>query len=128
MAVPKTTQTRYLDGSVHMQDYTSNPIPTSIFFHFCYPHKAVSSTLKTKLMKFYSKKKKIKGWGYLFSPLHTVTHISSLCGFWHSHPYILVHFLENVFHTCLCGYCCTTVPYRRCSFSKLNTNTFNMHA
>ena len=36
MAVPKTTGTRYRDGSVQarqvIKDYTSNPIPTSFFF------------------------------------------------------------------------------------------------
>ena len=60
------------------------------------------------------------------SPLHTAIHISSLRGFWHCHPYILLHLwkmffilvylvcvvfgtaiptsfyiLENVFHTCI---------------------------
>ena len=36
-----------------------------------------------------------KGWGYLCSHLcclHTAIHISSLCGFWHCHPYIPIHF------------------------------------
>ena len=33
MAVPKTTQTRYMNGSVQAtQDYTSNPLPTSSSF------------------------------------------------------------------------------------------------
>ena len=33
MAVPKITQTRYMDESVQAtQDYTSNPIPTSLSF------------------------------------------------------------------------------------------------
>ena len=43
-AVPKTTQTRYMDGSVQLktEDYTSNPIPTSFFFHFCYPFRVIS--------------------------------------------------------------------------------------
>ena len=30
--------------------------------------------------------------------------ICSLCGFWHCHPYIPQHFLENVFYTCLCAF------------------------
>ena len=35
--------------------------------------------------------------GYLCSPLHTAIHISSLCDFWHCHPYILVHFWKMFF-------------------------------
>ena len=31
MAVPKTTQTRYMDGSVQRTTLVSNPIPTSFF-------------------------------------------------------------------------------------------------
>ena len=37
------------------------------------------------------------GWGYLCSPLHTAVHISSLCAFWHCHPYILLHFWKMFF-------------------------------
>ena len=41
-----------------------------------------------------------KGWIYLCSHLcclHTAIHISSLCGFWHCHPYIPIHFWKMFF-------------------------------
>ena len=57
----------------------------------------------------------------------TAIHISSLCGFWHCHPYILLHFGKCFSYLFACIFCCTTVPYRRLSFSKLSTNTF-LHA
>ena len=62
MAVPKTTQTRYMDGSV--QDYTSNPIPTS-FFLLYFLHKDVSSNLTAKFRYTFFSKKKDVGMGLL---------------------------------------------------------------
>ena len=31
--------------------------------------------------------------------MHNGVPTPCLCGFWHGHPYIPVHILENVFHT-----------------------------
>ena len=57
MAVPKTTQTRYMDGSVQATQMTTQVTPSLHHFSFCYPPKAVSSTLTTKLRyTFYLKK------------------------------------------------------------------------
>ena len=49
MAVPKTTQTRYMDDSVQATQMTTQVTPSLHHFSFCYPPKAVSSTLTTKL-------------------------------------------------------------------------------
>ena len=35
------------------------------------------------------------------SCLHTAIPTPSFCSFWHGHPYIPIHFFENVFYTCL---------------------------
>ena len=59
--------------------------------------------------------------------LHTAIHISSLCGFWHCHPYIPIHFWKMFFILVCVRFCCTTLPYRRLSLSKFSTNTFSMH-
>ena len=57
MAVPKTTQTRYMDGSVQATQMTTQVTPSLHHFSFCYPPKAVSSTLTTNLRyTFYFKK------------------------------------------------------------------------
>ena len=45
MAVPKTTQTRYMDGSVQATQMTTQVTHPYIIFHFCYPPKTVSSTM-----------------------------------------------------------------------------------
>ena len=62
MAVPKTTQTRYMDGSVQVTQRTTQVTPSlHLFFHFCYLHNAVSSNLTTKLRyTFYSKWKRCR--------------------------------------------------------------------
>jgi len=41
MAVPKTTQTSYMDDGVQTPQRTTQvtPSPHLFFFHFCYPHK-----------------------------------------------------------------------------------------
>ena len=59
--------------------------------------------------------------------LHTAIHISSLCGFWHCHPYIPIHFWKMFFKLVCVPLCCTTLPYRRLSLSTFSTNTFSMH-
>ena len=40
MAMPKATQTRYMDGSVQATQRTTQVTPS--LHPFCYPHKAVS--------------------------------------------------------------------------------------
>ena len=64
MAVPKTTETRYRDGSVRtkqgIQDYTSNPIPTSFFqLSFCRLRYEITANSTD------GEDKKMQGWGYL---------------------------------------------------------------
>ena len=51
MAMPKTTQTRYMDGSVQATQRTIQVTPSLhlFYFHFCYPHKTVSSNLTESL-------------------------------------------------------------------------------
>ena len=43
-AVPKTTQTRYMDGSVQATQMTTQVTPSLhvFFFHFCYPFSVIS--------------------------------------------------------------------------------------
>ena len=60
MAVPKTTQTRCMDGNVQRTTQVAPSLHLS--FYFCYPHKTVSSNLTTKfryMYTFYSKKKDV---------------------------------------------------------------------
>ena len=80
------------------EDYTSNTIPKSFFLiervsELCCQSTGNSFVRITKYKKMY-------GWGYLCSHLcclHTVIHISSLCGFWDCHPYIPIHFWRMFF-------------------------------
>ena len=100
MAVPKTTQTRYMDGSVQATQMTTQVTPSLHHFSF------LSSTQSSFQ---YSDNK------------------ASLCGFWHCHPYIPIHFWKMFFILVCVPFCCTTLPYRRLSLSKFSTNAFSMH-
>ena len=84
MAVPKTTQTRYMDGSVQATQKTTQVTPSLHFFH-CF--------IYTKLFPylFYSKKECRDG--------VTCVVVSVACTLPSLHPST---FLENVVHTCLC--------------------------
>ena len=122
MAVPKTTQTRYMEGSVQR---TTQVTPSlHLFFIFVFCTKMFPVILQQSLDTRSIQKKRCRDGVYLCSPLHTAIHISSLCGFWHCHPYILLHFGKCFSYLFACIFCCTTVPYRRLSFSKLSINTF----
>ena len=58
MAVPKTTQTRYMDGSVQR---TTQVTPSVHLFFIFFLHKDVSSNLTTKFRyTFYSKKERCR--------------------------------------------------------------------
>ena len=63
MAVPKTTQTRYMHGSVQATQRTTQVTP-SLRLIFCYLHKAISSTLTTKALIHVLRKKDV-GMGLL---------------------------------------------------------------
>ena len=57
MAVPKTTQTRYMDGSVQATQMTTQVTPSLHHFSFLFSAQSCSSTLTTKLRyTFYLKK------------------------------------------------------------------------
>ena len=120
MAVPKTTQTRYMDGSVQATQMTTQVTPS--LHHFSFLLSAQSC--------FQYSDNKARYTLYLCSHLcclHTAIHISSLCGFWHCHPYIPIHFWRMFLILVCVPFCCTTLPYRRLSLSKFSTNTFSMH-
>jgi len=57
MAVPKTTQTRHMDGSVQSTTQVIPSLCIASFTFVMYPHKAVYSSLTAKFRyTFYSKK------------------------------------------------------------------------
>ena len=87
MAVPKTMQTRYMDGSVQATQRTTQVTP-SLHFFFIF-------VISTKLFRVISQQS---------LDTHSIQKKD-----------------VGVF------LCCTTVPYRRLSFSKLSTETFSMH-
>ena len=105
------------------EDYTSNPIPTS-FFHLCFLHKDVSSNLTAKFRyTFYSKKRRRDGVTCVV--LCTLPSIYLVCVvFGTAIPTSFYIFGKCFSYLFACIFCCTTVPYRRLSFSKLSTNTF----
>ena len=117
MAVPKTTQTRYMDGSVQR---TTQVTPS---LHHLSSHKDISSNLTAKFRyTFYSKKKKRCRDGVTCVVLCTLPSIYLVCVVFGTA--ILTSFY--IFGKCFsyffaCILCCTTVPYRRLSFSKLST-------
>ena len=131
MAVPKTTQTRYMDGRVQATQMTTQVTPS--LHHFSFLLSAQSSfqySDNKALIDTRSILKNDVGMGLLCSHLcclHTAIHISSLCGFWHCHPYIPIHFWKMFFILVCVPFCCTTLPYKRLSLSKFSTNTFSMH-
>ena len=99
MAVPKTTQTRYIYGWQCAEDYTSNPIPTS-FFHLCFLHKDVSSNLTAKFRYTFFSKKRCRD-GVTCVVLCTLPSIYLVCVVFGTAIPTSFYILENVFHTCL---------------------------
>ena len=86
MAVPKTTQTRYMDGSVQATQRTTQVTPSLHFFH-CF--------IRTKLFHTCS----VQRIGCRDGDTCVV--ISVACTLPSLHPST---FLENVVHTCLCAF------------------------
>ena len=99
--------------------------PTS-FFHLCFLqwHKDVSSNLTTKFRyTFYSKKKRCRN-GVTCVVLCTLPSMYLVCVvFGTAIPTSFYIFGKCFSYLFACIFCCTTVPYRMLSFSKLSTNT-----
>ena len=116
MAVPISTQTIFYTCMVvckqdrAQKDYTSNPIPTSLFLLF-YLLKAVPSKLIAELRRMSCLKNErcrdgvvtcvVLLCSVLLGHCHTCIK-SSLCAFWHCYPYIPLHFL-NIFLILVCA-------------------------
>ena len=96
MAVPKTTETSCRDRAY--KHCTNNPIPTS-FFHAQCRFPVISEHNQRNM----SRTKKTCRDGVICAVFLCPVSTPSFCGFWHYHPYILVHFLENVLFTCIYG-------------------------
>ena len=125
MAVPKTTQTRYMDGSVQRTTQVTPSLHLFFIFVFCTKMFPVISqqSLDTRSIP----KKRCRD-GVTCVVLCTLPSIYLVCVVFGTAIPISFYIFGKCF-SCLfeCIFCCTTVPYRRLSFSKLSTNTF-LHA
>ena len=122
MAVPKTTQTRYMDGSVQRTTQLTPSLHLFFIFVFCTKMFPIISqqSLDTRSIP----KKRCRN-GVTCVVLCTLPSIYLVCVVFGTAIPTSFYILENVFHTCLHAFFfCTIVPYRRLSFSKLSTNTF----
>ena len=126
MAVPKTTQTRYMDGSVQRTTQVTPSLHLFFFFVFCTKMFPVISqqSLDTRSIQ---KKKRCRD-GVTCVVLCTLPSIYLVCVvFGTAIPTSFYIFGKCFSYLFARIFCCTTVPYRRLSFSKLSTNTF-LHA
>ena len=93
MAVPKTTKTRHMDGSVQATQRTTQVTPSlHLFFIEC-----ISKLCCEITGKFCADKKKRCRDGVTCVVLCVACtlpfiYVSSCCGFWDCHPYIPLHF------------------------------------
>ena len=130
MAVPKTTQTRYMDGSVQGTTQVTPSLHLffifvfcffSSFFHLCFLHIFVFSQ---QSLDTHSIQKKRCRDGVTCVVLCTLPSIYLVCVvFGTAIPTSFYIFGKCFSYLFACIFCCTTVPYRRLS-SKLSTNTF----
>ena len=123
MAVPKTTQTRYMDGSVQRTTQVTPSLHLFFIFVFCTKTFPVISqqSLDTRSIQ---KKKRCRD-GVTCVVLCTLPSIYLVCVvFGTVIPTSFYIFGKCFSYLFACTFCCTTVPYRRLSFSKLTTNTF----
>ena len=123
MAVPKTTQTRYMDGSVQRTTQVTPSLHLFFIFVFCTKMFPVISqqSLDTRSIQ---KNKRCRD-GVTCVVLCTLPSIYLVCVvFGTAIPTSFYIFGKCFSYFFACIFCCTTVPYRRLFFSKLSTNTF----
>ena len=123
MTVPKTTQTRYMDGSVQRTTQVTPSLHLFFIFVFCTKMFPVISqqSLGTRSIQ---KNKRCRD-GVTCVVLCTLPSIYLVCVvFGTAIPTSFYIFGKCFSYLFACIFCCTTVPYRRLSFSKLSTNTF----
>ena len=122
MAVPKTTETRYMDGSVQRTTQVTPSLHLFFIFVFC---TKVFPVISQQSLDTRSIKKKRCRDGVTCVVLCTLPSIYIVCVvFGTAIPTSFYIFGKCFSYLFACIFCCTTVPYRRLSFSKLSTNTF----
>ena len=99
MAVPKTTQTRYMDGSVQRTTQVTPSLHLFFFFVFCTKMFPVISQQSLDTRSF-QKKKRCRD-GVTCVVLCTLPSIYLVCVVFGTAIPTSFYILENVFHTCL---------------------------
>ena len=123
MAVPKTTQTRYMDGSVQRTTQVTPSLHLFFIFVFCTKMFPVISQQSLDTRSIQKKKRCRDGVTcVVLCTLPSIYLVSVVFGT--AIPTSFYIFGKCFSYLFACIFCCTTVPYRRLSFSKLSTNTF----
>ena len=121
MAVPKTTQTRYMDGSVQR---TTQVTPSLHLFSSLFSAQMFPVISQQSLDTCSFQRKGCRD-GVTCVVLCTLPSIYLVCVvFGTAIPTSFYIFGKCFSYLFECIFCYTTVPYRRLSFSKLSTNTF----